>query len=347
MSNETKVTYLPVSAIKVDPACQARAGMNSETINEYAEVMKEGGDDAFPAVVVFHDGADYWLSDGFHRYEAAKIAGLQSLKSRIRQGGRREAILNSVGTNTNHGLRRTNADKRRAVSILLEDEEWSTWSNREIARRCGVDEWLVRKLREEQASVSPTAGKPQTERKVERNGKAYGMETTKIGKKDGVKSRSHQLRVPDKVTQDGDHAEKEPTATHQRVIAGERDETMSPAAEARSSEDAQLQELMSAWSRASEEVRQQFLTTIRASLSPQATADAGLSGSEPFEIWNRLKEDARYYGRQWVEAGCPTELNRFERAPITEKLIPFRRAVKAATRPEREQFLKLAQRHRR
>jgi hypothetical protein len=45
MSNETKVTYLPVSAIKVDPACQARAGMNSETINEYAEVMKERGDD--------------------------------------------------------------------------------------------------------------------------------------------------------------------------------------------------------------------------------------------------------------------------------------------------------------
>jgi len=183
MSNETKVTYLPVSAIKVDPACQARVEMNTEIVNEYAEVMKQRGDDAFPAIVVFYDGTDYWLSDGFHRYEAAKKAGLQSLKSRIRPGGRREAILNSVGTNTNHGLRRTNADKRRAVSILLADEEWSTWSNREIARRCAVDEGLVRKVKDEQDPPSSAiADCPQITRKVERNGTPFELKTGKIGK---------------------------------------------------------------------------------------------------------------------------------------------------------------------
>src|SRR5437868_185898 len=108
MTNETKVTNLPVSAIKVDPACQARAEMNTETVNEYAEIMKERGDESFPAIVVFHDGKDHWLSDGFHRYAAAKKAGLVSLKSRVRQGTRRDAILNSVGANARHGLRRTN-----------------------------------------------------------------------------------------------------------------------------------------------------------------------------------------------------------------------------------------------
>ena len=30
-----------------------------------------------------------------------------------------------------------NADKRRAVVALLEDPEWSAWSDREIARRSG------------------------------------------------------------------------------------------------------------------------------------------------------------------------------------------------------------------
>lgn len=97
MSNETKVTYLPVSAIKVDPACQARAELNTETVNEYAEVMKERRDDTFPAIIVFHDGTDYWLSDGFHRYEAAKKAGLDSLKSKVRQGlgERRSSILSA------------------------------------------------------------------------------------------------------------------------------------------------------------------------------------------------------------------------------------------------------------
>src|SRR5437016_4010919 len=104
MTDEIKVTKLPVSAIKVDPACQARAEMSTETINEYADDMKEKGDDTFPAIVVFHDGTDYWLSDGFHRYEAAKKAGMSALKSRIRQGTRRDAVLNSVGANASHGL---------------------------------------------------------------------------------------------------------------------------------------------------------------------------------------------------------------------------------------------------
>src|SRR5262249_61805033 len=113
-----------------------RAEMNTETVNEYADIMKERGDATFQAIVVFHDGTDHWLSDGFHRHAAAEKAGLKSLKSRIHQGGRREAILHSVGANADHGLRRTNADKRRAVSILLEDAEWRSWSNRTIARRC-------------------------------------------------------------------------------------------------------------------------------------------------------------------------------------------------------------------
>ena len=96
----------------------------------------------------------------------------------MRQGGLRDAILHSVGANATHGLRRTNADKRRAVTILLEDELVSTdpetgspWSNREIARRCAVDEWLVRKLR------APSAGGPQIDgpRAISRGGSIYPM----------------------------------------------------------------------------------------------------------------------------------------------------------------------------
>jgi hypothetical protein len=53
-----------------------------------------------------------------------------------------------------HGLRRSNADKRRAVAILLEDplvsadpETGAPWSDREIARRCAVDHTFVGRLR--------------------------------------------------------------------------------------------------------------------------------------------------------------------------------------------------------
>jgi hypothetical protein len=38
---------------------------------------------------------------------------------------------------------RTYAGKRRAVMLLLEDEEWSKWSDHEIARKCSVDYRLL------------------------------------------------------------------------------------------------------------------------------------------------------------------------------------------------------------
>jgi len=44
-------------------------------------------------------------------------------------------------------MRRTNADKRRTVLRLLDDAEWSQWSDNEIAKRCGVSRTIVVSLR--------------------------------------------------------------------------------------------------------------------------------------------------------------------------------------------------------
>jgi ParB-like chromosome segregation protein Spo0J len=113
---------------------------------EYAEAMLMGA--AFPPVVVFGDGGDgYWLADGYHRWHAATIAGLQTIGADVRPGGRREAILHSAGANAEHGWRRSSEDKRRAVRTLLNDPEWRQWSDREISRRCGVDGKTVAALR--------------------------------------------------------------------------------------------------------------------------------------------------------------------------------------------------------
>jgi hypothetical protein len=67
----------------------------------------------------------------------------------VRRGTRRDAVFFSVGANRAHGVRRTNADKRKAVQVLLQDPEWCAWSNRKIADQCRVDESLVRTLRAE------------------------------------------------------------------------------------------------------------------------------------------------------------------------------------------------------
>jgi transposase-like protein len=53
----------------------------------------------------------------------------------------------AVGANAAHGLRRTNADKRRAVTMLLDDDEWGQWSDSAIARQCGVSHTFVATVR--------------------------------------------------------------------------------------------------------------------------------------------------------------------------------------------------------
>lgn len=144
------MTKLGLKQIKADGGTQPRAMISEAVVIDYAEAMRGGGE--FPPITVFYDGKHYWLADGFHRHSAAQQAGLDALEADVRQGDRRDAILHSVGANATHGLRRTNDDKRRAVTRLLNDEEWGKWSDSEIARRCQVHHSTVAKYREE---ISP------------------------------------------------------------------------------------------------------------------------------------------------------------------------------------------------
>lgn len=132
---------LSVTAITVDQRCQPRVAIDQRIVDDYADDMTEGA--GFPPLTVYHDGSAYWLADGFHRLSAAMKLGLAEVECDVRQGTMRDAILHSVGANRDHGLRRTNADKQRAVTALLSDPEWSKWSDREIAALCGVHHQMV------------------------------------------------------------------------------------------------------------------------------------------------------------------------------------------------------------
>lgn len=136
---------IKLADLRIDGGTQPRALMNEEVISEYADILVEN--DSLPPVVVFHDGANHWLADGFHRYFANKKAGFIDIKADVRQGTRRDAILYSVGANSDHGLRRTTEDKRKAVITLLNDIEWSEWSDHEIAKQCHVSHMTVGRAR--------------------------------------------------------------------------------------------------------------------------------------------------------------------------------------------------------
>ena len=134
-----------LKSIRLDGDTQPRQFINEDVVNEYSEHLLE--DVSFPPVEVFHDGANYWLADGFHRYFANKKAGFLDIEANVHEGTRRDAVLFSVGTNAVHGLRRTNDDKRKAVLTLLNDLEWSEWSDSEIARRCHVSNMTVGRIK--------------------------------------------------------------------------------------------------------------------------------------------------------------------------------------------------------
>ena len=116
-------------------------------VAEYAELMKAGSQ--FPPVAVFHDGGNYWLADGYHRLEAADEARLEEIHAVVREGSRRDAILYACGANHDHGLRRTRADVRRAITTLVTDDEWKSWANRAIADMVGCSPTTVGTIRDQ------------------------------------------------------------------------------------------------------------------------------------------------------------------------------------------------------
>lgn len=181
-----QMKFLLLNNITRNLDVQPREYMRTDVIKEYAEAYKEGA--AFPPVIVFFDGHLFWLADGFHRVEAAEKAGLKKIRVDLREGTKRDAILYAASTNYGHGLRRSSADKQRIIKWFLQDEEWSKWSNREIAKQCKVDHKTVGKYRRELAEESVTGEFPSYEdqgsRKVQRGGTIYEMDVSNIGKSD-------------------------------------------------------------------------------------------------------------------------------------------------------------------
>jgi hypothetical protein len=142
------VRLVLISDLVLDPAAQPRSRIDDATVEEYREAAAAGAKFT-PPVVAFDDGDRLWVGDGFHRVLATRAAGLEVIEAEVRPGTRRDAVLYSCGANAFHGLKRSPADKRRAVATLLRDAEWGLWSDREVARRAGVSPTYVGEVRRE------------------------------------------------------------------------------------------------------------------------------------------------------------------------------------------------------
>lgn len=174
---------LQLSKIVAEGTTQARQ-YDEGLAQRYAEAMKDGA--VFPPVVVFANGTNYYLADGFHRLAAAKANKLAAIRAEIRQpmdgeSAQRSAILYAVGANDEHGQNRTNADKRHAVEMLLRDPVWSTWTDREIARQCRVSNNFVSTQRTRLINGGVLKREDKRKRK-DKHGNVSEINTEKIGK---------------------------------------------------------------------------------------------------------------------------------------------------------------------
>ena len=181
-----------LASLRLNGGTQSRAEINEQMVAEYAEAMEAG--EQFPPVIAFHDGANYWLADGFHRVHAARKLGLLDIAADVRTGTRRDAVLFSVGVNAAHGMRRTPGDKRKAVMTCLAVEQEmladgslkEKWSDRDVARRCAVDGKTVATVRSS-LTAEFRSETPTTRTYTDKHGKTTTMKTGRIGRKKRTK----------------------------------------------------------------------------------------------------------------------------------------------------------------
>jgi len=170
------VKKLNLLNIRTDGGTQPRLELDQNLVKEYAEVMREGV--VFPPVEVFHDGSEYWLVDGFHRYFGYKANGLTSIEAIVHTGTLREAQFYAWKANNKHGNRLKPEDIRAIIRIMLTDEEYSKWSNNHIAKELGISSMTVGRVRVAMQEESKTPAQT-TVTYVDKHGNTTTMKTDK------------------------------------------------------------------------------------------------------------------------------------------------------------------------
>ncbi|MCL2624374.1 MAG: hypothetical protein FWD31_11990, partial [Planctomycetaceae bacterium] len=158
--------------IRIDCDTQSRVELNETIIAEYAEAMERG--EEFPAILVFfnEETDEFVIADGFHRYHAHLRARTNDpILADQQLGTIEDAQWASLAANKSHGLQRTNADKRKAITQALLHPKGANLSNRQIAKHVGVDDKTVAPIRRD---LELSAEIPQIEsRTVQRGDQLY------------------------------------------------------------------------------------------------------------------------------------------------------------------------------
>jgi hypothetical protein len=188
---------IKLSDLRIDGGTQMRENIDQPTVYRYLEDMKNG--DVFPHMMAFYDGSSYWLVNGFHRYHAYKLLNIKEIEIEYKPGTLQEAINYACGANHDHGLQRTNKDKRLAIKRALENPLNEKATNYEIAKICHVSQPMVAAMRDSKTKEKQEKNRQASaEKKIENTNPISSLNTTvreNPNKNDGAAPDSHELRA--------------------------------------------------------------------------------------------------------------------------------------------------------
>lgn len=158
------VRMLSISLISRN-GTQSRKEINARTISDICYAIKDRN--SIDPIIVFFDGTNHWIGDGYHRLEAHLKEKREVISAEVRRGSREEALRFNVETNANADKTRwTNDDKRNAVTMLLESGghvEIPRALADEIASLAKCHAALVYKIASEIKDGTATSARPTSE----------------------------------------------------------------------------------------------------------------------------------------------------------------------------------------
>lgn len=129
-----------------------REHKDENAVVDYVAAGEKGVE--LPPVTVFACGGSMFLADGDHRVEAAVRRKQTAIKARVFEHdtadeARSKARTFAAGANAEHGVKRSDEDKRRAVRSVINEPEFKHTTNRQLAEVCKVGHMMVNQIRRE------------------------------------------------------------------------------------------------------------------------------------------------------------------------------------------------------
>jgi hypothetical protein len=135
-----EVSSAPVGVARLSRGCSLRAlPLDSEHVGR---LVSTGGD--WPPLLVHR--RSLVVIDGMHRLAAAVALNLCTTNVVFFDGSSEEALVEAIRRNVAHGLPLTLTERKNAASRLIAVRQ--EWSDRLIARTCGLSASTVKQLRE-------------------------------------------------------------------------------------------------------------------------------------------------------------------------------------------------------